>query len=185
MSTPTVGRMLGFVGPSPRCGQPSSQGGRSRRIRGRHARSRCVDVRAAGRAGCSQEKKAAPAPSPTPIARLNTVAMQVPRIEFCTLVPKGAITRGARWQAGVRCGVRERRRGGAVRDRQGRRARDRLLVDRCGRHRGTGVGLRPPRSSPTFAETVIAAGGKTKGCRTDPGPAYGKPAATQLCRFSG
>src|ERR1043165_4139732 len=45
-------------------------------------------------AGCSEEpKKAAPAPAPTPMASLNTTAMEVPRIEFCQLVPDAAVRR--------------------------------------------------------------------------------------------
>ena len=41
--------------------------------------------------GCSEDEKAAPDPAPTPIASLNTVEMELPRIEFCQLVPDEAV----------------------------------------------------------------------------------------------
>src|SRR6478672_1088200 len=41
--------------------------------------------------GCSEDEKAAPDPAPTPIASLNTVEMELPRIEFCQLVPNKAV----------------------------------------------------------------------------------------------
>jgi hypothetical protein len=44
-------------------------------------------------AGCASEKppKSAPTPAPTPITGLNSVAMQVPRIDFCASVPDQAV----------------------------------------------------------------------------------------------
>ena len=42
--------------------------------------------------GCAEDEKAAPDAPPTPIASLNTVAMQLPRIEFCELVPDSAVS---------------------------------------------------------------------------------------------
>jgi hypothetical protein len=43
-------------------------------------------------AGCSdEEERAAPEPEPTPIDRLNTTAMQIPRIQFCPRIDPGAI----------------------------------------------------------------------------------------------
>ncbi|HET7349425.1 MAG TPA: hypothetical protein VFJ28_00660 [Marmoricola sp.] len=43
-------------------------------------------------AGCSdEEERAAPEPEPTPIDRLNTAAMQIPRIQFCPRIDPGAI----------------------------------------------------------------------------------------------
>jgi hypothetical protein len=42
--------------------------------------------------GCSdEEERAAPEPEPTPIGRLNTTAMQIPRIQFCPRIDPGAI----------------------------------------------------------------------------------------------
>ena len=44
--------------------------------------------------GCASDEpeKSAPTPAPTPIAGLNSAAMQVPRIEFCASVPDKAVT---------------------------------------------------------------------------------------------
>ena len=41
--------------------------------------------------GCSQGETTAPKASPTPLADLNSSAIQVPRIEFCTLLHKAAV----------------------------------------------------------------------------------------------
>ena len=124
MSTPTVGRML-----------------RS------SARRPFLSVLAAVLAlgvvtGCSEDEKAAPEPSPTPIASLNTVEMELPRIEFCQLVPDKAVedavggkpTSDSSYGNGdeVECHWRRQRRG----------ARDRLRVDRQERQHRAGVGLR-------------------------------------------
>src|SRR5215218_2850418 len=42
-------------------------------------------------AGCSEDEATAPEPAPTPLASLNTTAMEIPRIEFCQLVPDSAV----------------------------------------------------------------------------------------------
>ena len=133
--------------------------------------------------GCSEEKKAAPAPSPTPITRLNTVAMQVPRIEFCTLVPEGAIAKAldGKPESDAAYGNGDEEELSGI-------GNDVVHEIGCSWTGADGAAARAwvfarPIDT-TFAERVIATE-KTKGCRTVPGPAYGKPAATQLCQFSG
>ena len=134
--------------------------------------------------GCSEERKAAPTPSPTPITKLNTVAMQVPRIEFCTLVPEGAISDAldGRPESDAAYGNGDEEELPGI-------GTDVVHEIGCswtstdGSAARAWVFARPIDT--TFAKTVIAAAKKTEGCRTVPGPAYGKPAATQLCQFSG
>src|SRR3954447_20596375 len=41
--------------------------------------------------GCSHQEAAAPRPQPTPLPSLDTTQMQIPRIQFCFLVPDGAV----------------------------------------------------------------------------------------------
>jgi hypothetical protein len=43
-------------------------------------------------AGCSSGNETKATAPPTPIARLNTAAMQIPRIDFCSRVPAKAVT---------------------------------------------------------------------------------------------
>ena len=59
--------------------------------------------------GCSEDEKAAPEPAPTPIARLNTVEMELPRIEFCQLVPDEAVEDAVGGKPAIGLVVRERR----------------------------------------------------------------------------
>lgn len=133
--------------------------------------------------GCSEEKKElAPKPSPTPIARLNTEAMQVPRIEFCGLVPKPAVSQALGGTPASRSAYGNG-------DEQSVRSVGKDVVHEIGctwaRKDGTTarawVFARPIDTA--FARAVIAVSRKKKGCTTVPGPAYGKPSTTQQCRF--
>ncbi len=152
------------------------------------ARRACVLIAAAVASvllvtGCSEEKKATPKPSPTPIASLNTVAMQVPRIEFCGLVPASAVsdavggkpTRTSAYGNGDVQGVRS----------VGRDVVHEIGCTWTGKDGTTArawVFARPIDTA--FARTVIASSRAKKGCTTVTGPAYGKPATTQQCEFA-
>ena len=131
--------------------------------------------------GCSEDEKAAPDPAPTPIASLNTAEMELPRIDFCQLVPDDAVEDAVGGKpasdssygngdeveiAGVGKGVVHEI-GCSWTGDDGTTAR-------------AWVFARPV--STAFARSVIASGRKTQGCRTIAGPPYGKPAATQVCR---
>ena len=132
--------------------------------------------------GCSEEpKKAAPPPAPTPMASLNTTAMQVPRIEFCQLVPDSA-----------------------VRDALGDKPDDDSSYGNGDEEELSGVGKQVVHEigctwsaddgtvarawvfarpvDKRFARTAIASSRKTPGCKVGPGPAYGEPSVTQTCR---
>ncbi|MCW2849316.1 MAG: hypothetical protein JWR90_3290 [Marmoricola sp.] len=135
-------------------------------------------------AGCSSgPEKAAPPPSPTPIARLNTAAIQLPRIEFCPLVPASATKAalGGRPSAHAAYGNGDEEALPGV-------GTDAVHEIGCSWTKGATtarawVFARP--ISPVFALTVVASGRRTPGCRTVAGPAYGQPSATQVCQRPG
>jgi hypothetical protein len=132
---------------------------------------------------CAEENKAAPEASPTPIGSLNTVAMQLPRIEFCALVPDAAVSDalGAKPVSNSSYG------NGDEVDLPGV-GKDVVHEIGCvwtakdGTTARAWVFGRP--ITPQYARTVIASAKATKGCRTVPGPPYGKPATTQQCQRS-
>jgi hypothetical protein len=134
--------------------------------------------------GCSKDEKAAPEPSPTPIASLNTAEMELPRIEFCQLVPDKAVedavggkpTSDSSYGNGDEVGVTG----------IGNDVVHEIGCAWTGKNGSTArawVFARPVTTD--FGQSVIASGKKTKGCRTIAGPPYGKPASTQLCRLVG
>ena len=131
--------------------------------------------------GCSEDKKAAPDPAPTPIASLNTVEMELPRIEFCQLVPDEAVEDavGGKPASDSSYGNGDEVEMAGV----GKDVVHEIGCSWTGEDGTTArawVFARPVNAA--FAQSVIASGRKTKGCRTVAGPPYGKPAATQLCR---
>jgi hypothetical protein len=135
-------------------------------------------------AGCAGDdgEEAAPTASPTPIAQLNTAALDVPRIEFCPLVPDEAVSDalGAEPASDTAYGNGEETRlpglgsdvvheiGCSWTAEDGTVARAWLFA-------------RPVDAA--FARTVIASGKDAKGCRLVEGPAYGRPSSTQVCRL--
>jgi hypothetical protein len=132
---------------------------------------------------CADEKKTAPEASATPIASLNTVAMQLPRIEFCGLVPGSAVSDalGGKPVSDTSYG------NGDEVDLPGV-GKDVVHEIGCSWTAEDGTTARAwvfgRPITREYARTVIASSKRTKGCRTVPGPAYGKPATTQLCRRS-
>jgi hypothetical protein len=132
--------------------------------------------------GCTQEKKVAPDPAPTPIANLNTVAMQVPRMEFCGLVRDAAISEALDGKPDADAAY-----GNGDEEELPEIGTEVVHEIGCSWTKDDDTAARAwvfaRPITPTFAQTVIASGKKTPGCRTVPGPAYGKPSATQLCRF--
>ncbi|MET0999579.1 MAG: hypothetical protein ABWX73_12740 [Marmoricola sp.] len=132
--------------------------------------------------GCAEEKKAAPAPEPTPIANLNTRAMDLPRIEFCGLVPEAAVTEalGGKADADASYGNGDEEELPDI----GTVVLHELGCSWTGEDGTTArawVFARP--ISPAFARTVVDAGKRTPGCRTVTGPEFGTPSATQVCEF--
>ena len=123
-------------------------------------------------------------PAPTPLASLNTTAMQIPRIEFCKLVPAAAVH-----QALVTKPDSDSSYGNG--DEVDLPGVGKQVVHEIGCSWSTDDGstarawvfARPVDAA--FGKTVIAASKKTDGCRAAPGPSYGEPSVTQICRPSG
>ncbi len=131
---------------------------------------------------CGEQKQATPQPSPTPIASLDTSAMQVPRIEFCGLVPDSAVSE-------VLGGKPVSRSAYGNGDEQSVRSVGRDVVHEIG-CTWTGKDGTTARAwlfarpvDTAFARTVIASSRKKKGCATVAGPRFGEPSTTQRCRF--
>ena len=133
---------------------------------------------------CSQGGTTPPKAAPTPLASLNTSAMQVPRIEFCRLVPSTAVRAalGSKPDSSTSYG------NGDEVDLPGV---GKEVVHEIGCSWSTDAGAstrawvfgRPVDAA--YARTAIASSRSTKGCRVTPGPAYGTPSATQTCRLAG
>jgi hypothetical protein len=132
---------------------------------------------------CAQEEATAPKPTPTPLARLNTTAMQVPRIDFCKLVPGSAVSDALGGKPDTSSSYGN---GDGV-DLPGV---GKAVVHEIGCSWGTDAGetarawvfARPVDAA--YARKAIASSRTTKGCRLDPGPAFGRPALTQTCHLS-
>lgn len=135
--------------------------------------------------GCAgEEKESPPQVAPTPIARLNTAALEIPRIEFCASIPDSAVSDALAGEpdSDTSYGNGEEQRlpgvGPAV-----------LHEIGCSWARDDGSAARAwifaRPVTPAFARTVISSQKEARGCRTVAGPAYGDPSATQLCRLPG
>ncbi len=132
--------------------------------------------------GCSEEKASAPEPSPTPLASLNTTAMEIPRIEFCQLIPDSAVrdALGGKPDADSSYG------NGDEVDVAGEGEE---VVHEIGCSWSTDDGAavrawifaRPVDAG--FARKAIGSSRRTEGCRVGDGPSYGDPSVTQTCRL--
>lgn len=128
----------------------------------------------------------APTPEPTPLARLNTDAMALPRIDFCTLVPATAVkdalaaARGTpkRWGNGQRTdlpGVGQQ-----------------VVAEHgCAWTAGTAAArawtFAPPVSR-TLAHAVVTRSrqqDQRQRCHDLSGPPFGQPSLTELCSDGG
>ena len=134
--------------------------------------------------GCAEAKQAAPAPQPTRIDDLDTGAMQLPRIDFCALVPDAAVADALDGRP-----VSDSSYGNGDAEELPGVGTQVVHEIGCSWSGRTGtvarawVFARPV--SATFARTVVNAGRRSKGCRTLPGPGFGRPSATQLCQMQG
>ena len=133
-------------------------------------------------AGCSEEESAAPEPEPTPLASLNTTAMEIPRIEFCPLVPDSAVEQalGGKPDSDASYG------NGDEVDVPGEGEE---VVHELGCSWSTDEGAaarawifaRPVDAG--FARKAIVSSRRTEGCTVERRPAYGDPSVTQTCRL--
>ena len=131
--------------------------------------------------GCSEGGTTAPKASPTPLADLNSSAIQVPRIEFCTLVPESAV----RTALGGKPDSSSSYRNGDDVDLPGV---GKQVVHEIGCSWSTDAGAaarawvfaRPVDAA--FARTAVASSRRTKRCVVTDRPSYGDPSVTQTCR---
>jgi hypothetical protein len=141
----------------------------------------CVLATALLATGCSEQRTTAPKPSPTPLSRLNTAAMEIPRIEFCRLLPAAAVRRaldGEPDSANAYSNGDEVAVPGVGTE----------VVHEIGCSWSTDAGAsaqawvfaRPVDTA--FARKAIASSRKG-GCTVGRGTAYGEPSLTQTCRL--
>ncbi len=135
-------------------------------------------------AGCSSgpETAAAPSASPTPLVQLEAAEMQVPRIEFCELVPTAAVADalGAKAEDASSYGNGDEQELPGV-------GAEVVQEIGCTWQAGTTtarawVFARPV--DPSLARTVVRAAGRDEGCRAERGTAYGAPSLIQTCTAS-
>ena len=143
----------------------------------------CLVVLALAAAGCSDDEATAPKPDPTPLASLNTTSMEVPRIEFCGLVPDAAVRDAldAKPDDDSSYGNGDEVELSGVGEQ---------VVHEIGCEWSTDDGAaarawvfaRPVDVA--FARTAFASSRRTKGCEVDRRQAYGRPSVTQTCRLT-
>lgn len=140
--------------------------------------------------GCSGEQSPSAArasAAPTPITRLNTSAMRLARIEFCSLLPSSAVRealdgrrgKGQRWRSGQEVAVAP----GAI-DTSGSTGTDVVHENGC---RWTSGGY--SAAAWLFADPVTdqqariltRKAAREQGCTTAPGPDFGNPSQRQSC----
>jgi hypothetical protein len=152
-------------------------------LRTAHGLASVVALALMATTGCAQDEETSARPaSPTPLASLNTTAMQLPRIEFCQLVPDEAVrdALGSEPDSEASYGNGDQENLPGVGSE---------VVHELGCSWSTGEGAaarawvfaRPVDAA--FAKTVVAAARETKGCTVRRGPAYGEPSLTQTCRL--
>lgn len=136
-------------------------------------------------AGCSAAALPRAAPSgtpsvaPTPIEDLRTQTMTLPRIDFCSLLPAGAVTDAL----GGRAQGRDAWGNGDRLDLAG--VADTVAETGCSWSGADGttarawVFARPVERA--GADAVVARVRGVRGCSTPAGPAYGVPGVTQVC----
>ncbi len=135
-------------------------------------------------AGCGRQAATAPQPAPTPLANLNTARMQLPRIDFCKLVPDAAVREalGGPTDDARAYGNGDEESVGAA------GGKDVLHELGCVWHTASGstvrtwVFARPV--TPAFAKSVITASNKSTGCEAVSGPTFGDPSYTQQCELA-
>ncbi|GGF57161.1 hypothetical protein GCM10011519_33890 [Marmoricola endophyticus] len=127
---------------------------------------------------------------PTPIARLNTDAMRLVRIEFCSLLPSSAVKTaldgrrgsGERWRSGQEVAVS----GDAGSGEADAAGKDVVHENGC-RWSADGYSaaawLFADPVTTAQAREVMRAAGRQKGCTVAPGPDFGNPSQLQSCRL--
>jgi hypothetical protein len=135
--------------------------------------------------GCAGDRpRATPSAPPTPLARLNDAALEVPRIDFCALVPTVAIRQAlaaTRWED-ERWGDGDRTDVAGTTDvvaEHGCRWRTTSGTDQAAAWVFAG-----PVDHPLARQVVRQARTETA-CRLVRGPSFGDPTMTQVCQVPG
>lgn len=123
-----------------------------------------------------------PSPEPTPIERLNTDAIRIPRIDFCSFIAKDdvrdalAVDKATKleaeaWTNGDKAPVTAQ-------------VQDVIAEHLCQWTADESVvraWVFAPPVTPKFARQVVAAQRRTEKCRVEPGSTFGKPSVHQIC----
>lgn len=138
-----------------------------------------------GVGGCAGARPpaAAPTPAPTPIARLNTAEMSIPRIDFCTLVPAQAVRQALRAKPSTS-------QGWGNGDQTGVPGEGRQVVAEHGCAWSAGAAsarawIYAPPVGAALARAVAQQAAHERDCHDVNGPAFGTPSVVQVCSASG
>ena len=141
-----------------------------------------------GCVGCasSSTPTSAPTPQPTPLARLNTAAMELPRIDFCALVPRTAVKEAltAAHSSSTHWGNGQRTDLAGV-------GQQVVAEHGCAWTAGTAVARAWTYAPPVtagLAQAVVAQSrqqGQRQRCHDLSGPPFGQPSLTQICTDGG
>lgn len=143
--------------------------------------------------GCSSgSPDASPEASPTPLARLDTAAAQLPRIEFCSLVPEPAVAAAlggpaedtTSWGNGDEVDLQDPGGSGGPAGSGDPAGSDVVQELGCAWDRGevsarAWLFARPVE--PALARSVVRQAGAEPGCETPEGPGFGDPSVLQVC----
>lgn len=126
---------------------------------------------------------ALPTPPPTPLARLNTAEMTLPRIDFCTLVPVAAVHHALRAKPAA-----HRRWGNGDRTDVPGEGRQTVAEHGCEWSAGAAAArawIYAPPIRPALARSVVRQSEHAPHCHDTPGPAFGKPDLLEVCSLAG
>ena len=156
----------------------------SRPLRCRALRLLAVPVLAVVLTGCGPAQAPKPVEArPTPIARLNAAALDIPRVKYCDLITQSAVKDAL----GAKAGTKDNWANGEVAPVDGARS-DVTHEFGCRFATGTAaaetwVFARPVDAG--FARSVIAKTARRPGCTSAPGPRFGTPSQRQTCTLAG
>lgn len=159
----------------------SDSSARRRTVRGSLAVVSVVGLLLLGAcAGGEPGEEAAPSPTPTTLAEVDTAQVEVPRLEFCELVPDAAVAAAL----GAEPGSGDARGPGDPADDTGPALQEVGCTWRAGEVTARAWVFAQPIAEEQAARVVAEAEDRA-GCRTEPGVGYGDPAVLQRCGEEG
>lgn len=138
-----------------------------------------------GAGGCAGARPpaATPTPAPTPIARLNTAEMSIPRIDFCTLVPGRAVRQALRAKPAT-----SQRWGNGDQTSVPGEGRQVVAEHGCAWSAGAASArawIYAPPVGPALARSAVQQAAHEPHCHDVNGPSFGTPSLVQVCSASG